>query len=671
MANIEIKNPPEYMDKIRKLEPTDKSHADIFNNVFKELLNNDVFLKDCLETLQEKLMKSGILSDALQNTCINDTFTFEDLISKKEVTFFTNWTDNIHFPNQTGSGMLIPGWDTRSKLILYSAIPNPNFRENHHTYIAYVFKAEEGDEVETEVEWKQLMANDEISNQNLLVNSNFKINEKEEIELTGSGEKQYICDGWWHYSVVPTDVCKYVNNHIILYSGRIGQNIENLESGIYTVTVKILNSDTSCNIYVGADKYIGTVPAKSGIYSFKVELNGEQQIFIQTQEKSNSGVVFEWIKLELGNASTPFIFPNYEVELLKCRGYTKASNPNLLINPDFQINQRNGYIVREGATVYFDQQFTQIANASISAGYKIEEIYNNYGTLKTKEAENITTLYAKKEDIVKGYVSENIKTVYTVDRWRMKGHLCTLVIDEDGLIITKHSEANKGYAIFCSIIEDKEKLLEGKELMLSAEINNKVVTLYVPSGWQYDSTEKDLSWRTYEHMSLYLITTPTNELEIRFYIGMAQPVNTSFQIKWAKLELGAAATPFVPPATATELVKCQYYFQTVEGIYSPTVWRPGKIVTYIHPPIPMRTIPTMSFKNTIFNTIFPKSGVCITNEYGSALAGYTFSLGSSYTTESSLSEFSLNAEKENHEVKGNNLVVIGKDNPVFLDAEFY
>lgn len=45
MANITIKNPAEYDNKVRKLETTDKAHADIFNGIFEKLVNNQEFLK--------------------------------------------------------------------------------------------------------------------------------------------------------------------------------------------------------------------------------------------------------------------------------------------------------------------------------------------------------------------------------------------------------------------------------------------------------------------------------------------------------------------------------------------------------------------------------------------------------------------------------------------------
>lgn len=51
MADFEIKSPAEFVQALRKLETTDRGHADVFNALFAALLNNDVFLKGVLEEL--------------------------------------------------------------------------------------------------------------------------------------------------------------------------------------------------------------------------------------------------------------------------------------------------------------------------------------------------------------------------------------------------------------------------------------------------------------------------------------------------------------------------------------------------------------------------------------------------------------------------------------------
>ena len=39
-----------------------------------------------------------------------------------------------------------------------------------------------------------------------------------------------------------------------------------------------------------------------------------------------------------------------------------VSNNNLVINPDFNINQRDGYVVKDVASLFYDTSFTQVAN---------------------------------------------------------------------------------------------------------------------------------------------------------------------------------------------------------------------------------------------------------------------------------------------------------------------
>lgn len=49
--NHEIKNPTAFSDQLRKYLPTDPNHADVFNPVSNTLINNDVFLREAIETL--------------------------------------------------------------------------------------------------------------------------------------------------------------------------------------------------------------------------------------------------------------------------------------------------------------------------------------------------------------------------------------------------------------------------------------------------------------------------------------------------------------------------------------------------------------------------------------------------------------------------------------------
>lgn len=73
----------------------------------------------------EKL-KCGVANEHLvaaypqSNASISDTFTIQDLLNKRTVTFFTNWKDSTNFPFVYANGVVIPGFDTSISTILYA-----------------------------------------------------------------------------------------------------------------------------------------------------------------------------------------------------------------------------------------------------------------------------------------------------------------------------------------------------------------------------------------------------------------------------------------------------------------------------------------------------------------------------------------------------------------------
>ena len=77
----------------------------------------------------------------------------------------------------------------------------------------------------------------------------------------------------------------------------------------------------------------------------------------------------------------------------------------------------------------------------------------------------------------------------------------------------------------------------------------------------------------------------------------------SVKLNWAKLELGSVATPFVPPDPATELAKCQRYYQRLSGLK--TTYGVGFIGGRTYATInialanPMRIAPTITINGEV------------------------------------------------------------------------
>lgn len=342
-------------------------------------------------------------------------------------------------------------------------------------------------------------------------------------------------------------------------------------------------------------------------------------------------------------------------------------NPNLIINPNFSINQRDGYIVKEGATVYFDTELTQVANANVPSGYPVEEIHKDYATLRTKKAPIESILYAKIEDIEKGYAidtSDFWERLYTVDRWFLRGH-GSIQVEEDGIVFTKLVEAGEGFALLGTTLDEVSDL-EGKALTLTAKVNGTMSFGSIEEGWAFDDTEYTLLYLYDLGMNgtISLLKTEDNQIEIRVYFANMLPKGTTCKLEFLKLEFGKIATKFEPPEQVTELVKCKYYYQEIETISNVHLVTKDKMIAFV-PYVPMRTVPSLSFKTNYFNTY--NDGVCITDATtGDRIEGFTFKLYHSTNIDS----ISVNAEKANHGLnKTTCFFMAGRRNKICLSAE--
>ena len=169
------------------------------------------------------------------------------------------------------------------------------------------------------------------------------------------------------------------------------------------------------------------------------------------------------------------------------------SNPNLLINPDFRINQR-------GETSY------------TAAGYTVDGWYTNGGAVD---------------------------------------------VTENGVELT-----NSGTSAvrFRQNSEITHAQLAGRDITLSAGVGG---TTYSASGKVPETKPANdiqiVSLNTADaDVGIYLNYSPTRDM---FYAYAYVPAGKSAVLNWVKAEIGSVATLFVPPGPATELAKCQRYYQ--------------------------------------------------------------------------------------------------------------
>lgn len=180
----------------------------------------------------------------------------------------------------------------------------------------------------------------------------------------------------------------------------------------------------------------------------------------------------------------------------------EVSKPNLLINPDFSINQR-------GQTSY--------------SGYNI----------------------------------------YTVDRWKTLAVAAKSTLKDGKWEFGIYNPDGPGSrTCICQDVEDFEKL-RGRTVTASIKVNNitegvkGTTVLYVYDG-KNNMEVKITGAGTFTVVKV--VNAEANKLRVGI-AGTPSATNYTITPEWIKLEVGTEATPFTPPLIAEELPKCQRYYQ--------------------------------------------------------------------------------------------------------------
>ncbi len=425
MKNLEILNPPQFSEEIYKVEEEEFITAEIENGIKRKLLNNDIFLKKMIEEIKPNFLRNPNFKIALRG----------DYFIKKGCTVYNEpalVTDVSHL-----------GLSEQCRKIYYKTDTYAAFLgENGYTYYVAL----------SDIEKKYL------------------------------GAAAPIVEGW-HTGGYDTNVVTVQENYLTIGSERLSEwedifqtvaEVERLKGQTVTFSVKLRSH---------AEKVLLRLQDSEEEAYAKAENTGDWEIVSLTRKISDttkivtvgvgifqcdSGTVdIAWAKLEIGEEATPFVPPNPEVELLKCGGYAKASNPNLLDNADFRVNQRNGSITKLGAKAYYDVDFARVANESLQQQYRVTDIEDTYAMFLG--GDGTTKYYIRLEEIEKGYVSND----YMVDRWR--GSLSSIVkVLEHGIKTECYDDThNQGVKQFKKY---DMNLLIGKMFTLSLEIDTTGVS---------------------------------------------------------------------------------------------------------------------------------------------------------------------------------------------------
>lgn len=152
-----------------------------------------------------------------------------------------------------------------------------------------------------------------FSNPNLLINPDFKINQRGSANYTSNG---YTVDRWKINlgSVKPSTngITVTLNN-----KGQFFQMFEKASSGTYTASIKITSITGDCVLFLGQHS---VQLNKAGVFSI-TESGSINGVSLYKSTAGTCTINIEWIKLEQGPTATAFVAPNNVDELVKCQRY--------------------------------------------------------------------------------------------------------------------------------------------------------------------------------------------------------------------------------------------------------------------------------------------------------------------------------------------------------------
>ncbi len=223
-----------------------------------------------------------------------------------------------------------------------------------------------------------------------------------------------------------------------------------------------------------------------------------------------------------------------------------ASNPNLLDNPDFRINQR-------GKTEY-----------SITGVTVDRWISQKYFTITPTTGIRIEPREAITQNLFG--LCQNVP-------------ISTVMCSKDYTMTINVAETNDyAYAAIYAYNSANSVIGSSNKIKLQTGLNS-VTIKNIPGTTAYIRAQLTIN-------------------------SGAQPGDV-LEIEWAKLELGGVSTPFVSPDPATELAKCQRYYVEFNpyncaycNVGMGTGWTNNRAAIYLTTPVPMRgldtKVPTLS-----------------------------------------------------------------------------
>lgn len=189
-----------------------------------------------------------------------------------------------------------------------------------------------------------------FSNPNLLINPDFKINQR---GATSYEQQGYSVDRWkiWNVTVTPsTSGGITVKSDKYSDTGNILQYLENATEGDSTLSCYVTSVSGTVTMVADDDSQVilkqglNVLHISKSTKSFKIFLN------------LGTSITLKWVKLEQGKVATEFIAPNYAEEILKCQRFYVVLESSLAgygANSAIYIPFARGVYMRNSRNVIF------------------------------------------------------------------------------------------------------------------------------------------------------------------------------------------------------------------------------------------------------------------------------------------------------------------------------
>lgn len=155
-----------------------------------------------------------------------------------------------------------------------------------------------------------------FSNPNLLINPDFKINQRGLNSYTSSG---YTIDRWKISNATLNATTKTLSNPNST-GGNLLQSLENKPTGTFTVTLNVASvTGTVKFLWLDGSTSKTGVAISKGVNTYTFTASSLTWVGIQIA--SGALIQLSYMKLEQGALATPFIAPNLAEEMMKCQRY--------------------------------------------------------------------------------------------------------------------------------------------------------------------------------------------------------------------------------------------------------------------------------------------------------------------------------------------------------------